>query len=116
MLLGFSVLLADEAVFYKVQGIKFVVITTAMDDFIFIADSTESTALVKIQMNKHFELVDLGPINWLLGVSIVHSIKDQTITLGQEAYVDQILVHIFCWARGHFLERQEATYHHLVQH
>jgi len=92
LLLGFRVLLADEAIFYKVQDTKFIVIADTTDNFIFIADSTESAALVRAQMNEHFELVDLGPINWLLGVSVVRSVKDQTITLGQKAYVDQILV------------------------
>ena len=85
-------LLVDEAVFYQVQGTKFIVIAATTDDFTFIADLTKSVALVKAQMNEHFELVDLGPINWLLGVSIVRSVKDQTITLGQEVYIDQILV------------------------
>ena len=84
-------LLADVAVFYKVEGAKFVIIAAATDDFTFIADSTESTTLVKSQMNEHFELVDLGPINWLLGVSVVRDIVNRTITLGQEAYTEQIL-------------------------
>ena len=91
LLLGFRVLLADELVFIKVEGTKFVIITAAMDDLTFIADSTKSMALVKSQMNEYFELIDLGPINWLLGVSVVWNIENQTITLGQEAYIEQIL-------------------------
>jgi len=93
LLLGFRVLLSDEAVFIKVEGTKFIIITTATDDFTFIDNSTKSTALIKSQMGEHFELVDLGPVNWLLGVSIVRDIKNQTITLGQEAYIEQILAH-----------------------
>jgi hypothetical protein len=91
LLLRFQVLLADEAVFYKIEGAKFVIIAAATDDFTFIADSTETTTLVKSQMNEHFELVDLGPINWLLGVSVVRDVKNRTISLGQEAYIEQIL-------------------------
>ena len=70
---------------------EFVIIATATDNFTFIADLTESATLVKNQMNEHFELIDLGPINWLLGVSIIHDIKNWTITLEQEAYIEQIL-------------------------
>ena len=91
LLLGFKVLMADAAVFYKVEGAKFVILAAATDDFTFIMDSTKSTALVKAQLNKHFELVDLGPITWLLGVSVAHNVENQTISPGQEAYVEQIL-------------------------
>ena len=93
LLLGFWVLIANEAVFYKVEGTKSVIIAAATDNFTFIADSTESTSLVKLQMNEHFELVNLGTISWLLGVSVVQNIKNQTISLGQEAYIEQILTH-----------------------
>ena len=71
LLLGFQVLLADEVVFYKVESMKFVILAAATDDFTFIANSTKSTSLVKLQLNKHFKLVDLGPISWLLDVSVV---------------------------------------------
>ena len=90
-MLEFRVLAADKAVFYKVKGAEYVIIAATMDNFTFIANSTESTTLVKKQMNEHFELVDLGPINWILGVSIIHDIENRTITLGQEAYINQII-------------------------
>ena len=64
-------MIADKAVFYKVEGTKFIIIAAATDNFAFITDSTESTSLVKSQMNEHFELIDLGPINWLLGVRVI---------------------------------------------
>ena len=44
-------------------------------------------------MDSFFGLVDLGPISWLLRVSVSHDPKNQTIALGQETYVNQILVH-----------------------
>ena len=43
-------------------------------------------------MGTFFELVNLGPINWLLGVSIICNIKNHTIFLSQETYVNQILI------------------------
>ena len=38
------------------------------------------------------KLIDLGPINWLLGISITHDIENHTISLSQEIYVNQILM------------------------
>jgi len=44
-------------------------------------------------LNQHFELVDLGGINWLLGVSVTRNLKDKTVALGQQAYIEHILAH-----------------------
>ena len=91
MSLGFKVSQADEATFYRVDGDNFVILAAATDDFTIIADSSESSARIKREMGNFFELVDLGPISWLLGVSVTRDIENRTIALSQETYVDQIL-------------------------
>ena len=89
---GFKVSAADEATFYKVDGKDFLVIATATDDFTIVTNSCSLSTKTKAQLNQHFELVDLGDINWLLGVSVTRNfLKDKTISLGQQAYVEQIL-------------------------
>ena len=45
----------------------------------------------KAQLNDHFELVDLGDINWLLGVSVTRDKSNKTISLGQRSYIELIL-------------------------
>jgi hypothetical protein len=89
--LGFRVSEADEATFYRVEGDRFTIIAAATDDFTIIADSPQSSSRIKKEMRGFFELVDLGPISWLLGVSVSHDPKNRTIALGQETYIDQIL-------------------------
>lgn len=42
-------------------------------------------------LNQHFELVDLGPVNWLLGFHIVRDYTRGIITMGQQAYIDDII-------------------------
>jgi hypothetical protein len=55
--LKYTVSVADEAVFYLPHGNKFTVITAATDDFMVIADSTESTNhLIQKQLTEHFEI------------------------------------------------------------
>ena len=44
-------------------------------------------------MNKFFELVDLGPISWLLGVKVTYSPEKHPTLLSQQTYVKQILNH-----------------------
>jgi len=90
-LLGFKVSIADEATFYKVDSNRFLVIAAATDDFTIVTNSCELSTETKAQLNQHFELVDLGGINWLLGVSVTHNLEDKTIALGQQAYIEHIL-------------------------
>jgi len=88
---GFKVSATDEATFYKVDSKDFLVIAAATDDFTIVTNSRSLSTKTKAQLNQHFELVDLGNINWLLGVSVTRNLKDKTISLGQQAYVEQIL-------------------------
>jgi len=87
----FKVSVADEATFYKVDGNNFLVIATATDDFTIVTNSQSLSTKTKADLNQHFKLVDLGNINWLLGVSVTCNSEDKTISLGQQAYIKQIL-------------------------
>jgi Reverse transcriptase (RNA-dependent DNA polymerase) len=83
--LGYSVSNADEAMFYIFKGDKYTIIATATDDFTIIADLTKSSNLIKKRFNQHFEIIDNGPINWLLGVKLSHDLEGKTISLSQQA-------------------------------
>jgi len=89
--LGYLVSITDEAMFYKSDGKKYTIVAATTDDFTIIADSTKSSDLIKNQLNKHFKIVNLGDINWLLGINIKCDLKNKTISLGQQAYIEQIL-------------------------
>ena len=91
--LGYTVSMADEAVFYKINNdkLKYTIVAAATDDFTIIADSDESVNLLKQQIRERFEITDLGPINWLLGVKIARDLKERTISLSQQTYIEQIL-------------------------
>ena len=91
LLLGFRLSNADEAMFYKVDGNRFLILAAATDDFTIVTNSRVLSTEVKAQLNQHFELVDLGDINWLLGVSVACNLEDKTIALGQQAYIEQII-------------------------
>jgi len=91
--LEYMMLEADEAVFFKIEEEKYTIIVCATNDFTIIAESTESAALIKKEFGKHFEVVDLGEISWLLGVKISCDHKAQTILLSQGSYIKEIISH-----------------------
>ena len=66
----FRVSIADEATFYKVNGDDFLIIAATTDDFTIVTNSRTLSTKTKTQLNQHFKLVELGNINWLLGVSV----------------------------------------------
>ena len=89
--LGYSISSADEAVFYKIEEDKFTIVAAATDDFSIFADSADTAKFLIQKLKERFEISDLGPINWLLGVSITRDLDARTISLGQQAYVEQIV-------------------------
>ena len=90
--LRYSVSTVDEVMFYLYHGDTFIIVAATTDDFTVIANSTENTNnLIQKQLTMHFEISDLGPINWLLGISIMCNLEDKTISLSQQAYVEQII-------------------------
>jgi Reverse transcriptase (RNA-dependent DNA polymerase) len=90
--LQYTMSMADEAVFYKVEGDGYTIVAAATDDFTIIADSDERANRIKEQLNEYFELVDLGEISWLLGIHLIRDRTARTISLGQQAYIDRILI------------------------
>ena len=111
--LYFKVSHADKATFYKVQGEEFIVLAAATNDFTIITNSRMLSTKTKAQLNGHFELVDLGNINWLLGVSVTRNLTDKTITLGQQSYIELILTRFgLTDARPAFIPMEpQADYH-----
>lgn len=91
--LSYSVSNPDEAVFYYFEGKKYTIIAAATDNFTIIADLTESSDLIKKQFSEHFEIIDNSPINWLLGVKLTHDLEAKIISLSQQAYIREILIH-----------------------
>jgi hypothetical protein len=89
--LGYTVSMADEAVFYKIDKNKYTIVAVATDDFTIIADSDKSVDLLKQQIRDRFEITDLGPINWLLGIKITRNLEARTISLSQQSYIEQII-------------------------
>jgi Reverse transcriptase (RNA-dependent DNA polymerase) len=80
------------AVLYKFGCDSFTIVAVATDNFTIISESDSSTKLLKKQIHKHWEISDLGPINWLLGMKISHDAKSRTISLCQQSYIELILV------------------------
>jgi hypothetical protein len=89
--LGFHVARADPRVFITRIGDSILLLVVHIDDCTMTGSSAELIAIYKAKLHKWYALMDLGPVNWLLGIQITCNQEVQTISLSQKAYIKSIL-------------------------
>ena len=68
--LGFRKSKANPAVFYIHSGTCIIILAIHVDDCTITGSSTMLIQHYKAQIKSKYELTDLGPISWLLGIKI----------------------------------------------
>jgi hypothetical protein len=86
--LGFQPLKADNCVYINKAG---VIIVTYVDDMLITGPNPKDIAAVKKALQNEFEMDDMGPATYFVGVRIVRNRANRTITLIQDAYIHKIL-------------------------
>jgi hypothetical protein len=86
--LGFQPLKADNCVYINKAG---VIIVTYVDDMLITGPNPKDIAAVKKALQDEFEMDDMGPATYFVGVRIVRNRANRTITLIQDAYIHKIL-------------------------
>ena len=77
--------------YFKCIKDEHIIITVSVDDMAVTSQHLRHITLFKLQLQDHFEITDLGELNWLLGLKVEHDRLTCTITLSQAAYVNTIL-------------------------
>jgi hypothetical protein len=89
--IGFNKTEADLAVFYVHAGNDVVILAIHVDDSTMTSSSVTLQQEFKACINTKFQLTDLGPISWLLGLTITHNRATRTLSLSQHAYINTLL-------------------------
>jgi hypothetical protein len=89
--IGFDKTEADPAVFCAHAGNDVVILAIHVDDSTMTGSSVTLQQEFKACINAKFQLTDLGPISWLLGLAIAHDHAMCTLSLSQHAYIDTLL-------------------------
>jgi hypothetical protein len=82
---------ADPAVFHVHAGNDIIIIAIHVDDSTLTGSSVALQEEYKARINAKFQLTDLGPITWLLGLAITRDRAARTLSLSQHAYIDTLL-------------------------
>ncbi|HEV7737050.1 MAG TPA: reverse transcriptase domain-containing protein [Chlamydiales bacterium] len=88
---GFTQISVEHSLYIRKSNTGTALIAVHVDDMAVAASNGDEIKQVAHDLNKHFEIVDLGPIKWLLGIAIERDRKSRTISLSQVAYIDSII-------------------------
>jgi len=88
--LGFVTAYFDLCVLIHVDNQ--VIIAIYVDDITMAGPNTAKREDLNKLLLAEFKLSDLGPLNWLLGIQIQWRDDNNSVTLSQQTYIDQILL------------------------
>lgn len=89
--LGFQRTNADPCIYIQKINLDTVIIAVYVDDILLISNNEDHIKSMKYELNKKFEMKDLGRINNCLGIEFKQSEDRKTITMCQEKYSREIL-------------------------
>ena len=84
--LGFEPITADLGIFVRSS----VYIAVYVDDLLIVSPSIAEIKRLKRSLRNRFQMTDLGPCSYYLGVSIQRERQNRRLLLSQEAYIDNI--------------------------
>jgi len=91
--IGFKKTEADPAVFFIHAGNHVVILAIHVDNSTMTGSSVTLQNEYKVCINTKFQLTNLGPILWLLGLTITLDRASCTLSLSQHSYIDTLLHH-----------------------
>ena len=91
--LGFNRLVSDICIYYKGHPSTndFVILSVYVDDLAIAASTIELVTHTKKQLTNQFKMKDMGPISFMLGMSVVHSTEHSLLTVSQSQYIHDTL-------------------------
>jgi|SRR5882724_8110942 len=78
--------------FYKHANGQTIIIIVAVNDLTLASSCRQLLTVCKHELQSEFEISNLGPIHWLLGVEVKQDRASCTLTLLQKAYVNSVIV------------------------
>lgn len=88
--LGFTLCNADKAVFIKHEGDEHLVVGVSTDDSS-VAGTPKMVKWFKTEIAKHYEITDLGAMNFLLGFRVKRDRAACTISINMKTFAESIM-------------------------
>ncbi|THH12988.1 hypothetical protein EW146_g7181 [Bondarzewia mesenterica] len=88
---GFTHISAEWSLYYRSTPTGICILTIHVDDLNLAGSTMDVIQSVKTSLRKHFDIVELGPVQWLVGLAISRDLSNRTITVSQTGFIDSIL-------------------------
>jgi hypothetical protein len=89
--LGFERLACEWCVYIRRTETGVVMFAVHVDDIISAASSPEENKRFKEELRSKWEISDLGPAKFVLGIAMARDLEKRTITLSQTALIDKVV-------------------------
>ncbi len=90
MEMGFKQSTSDPCVFVRSRQ-ELEILAVYVDDVILIMESIESMNELKMALQKHYKMKDMGELSYILGISVVQDNEKNCVLLHQKHYIEAIL-------------------------
>jgi len=87
---GFSPSPHDPALFTHISSRGRTLLLLYVDDMLITGDDAEHVSLIKRHLSQQFQMTDLGPLSYFLGIEVLHS--QQGYYISQSKYIQDLLV------------------------
>jgi hypothetical protein len=89
--LGFERLACEWCVYIRRTKTGIIMFAVHVDDIISAASSPEENKKFKEELRSKWEISDLGPAKFVLGIAVTRDLERRTITLSQTALIDKVI-------------------------
>jgi hypothetical protein len=88
--LGFKRISVEHSVYSRRRNGASTLVAVHVDDLCVAASTKVEMKTFKEELKKHFEITDLGPVKWILGIRVTRDRVACTISLDQQAYIEKM--------------------------
>lgn len=100
---GFERLACEWCMYRRETSTGIIIFAVHVDDIICSTSSLEEINRFKAELRSHWEISDLGPAKFALGIAITRDLEKRTIAISQTALIDRV-VEQFGQSNAHPLE------------
>jgi hypothetical protein len=80
---------SDPCVYINKEDGNIVIVVIYVDDLMVASDNPRKLQRLKSELSKSFEMKDLGPLSFCLGIEFTQNVEKQTITMSQSKYIKE---------------------------
>ena len=88
---GFTRTFADHCVYVFQHGNTLVIVPLYVDDLLMGYSDEDEMGKIKAHLERRFEMKDLGPVSWVLGMRVTYDFGIGRLSVDQSQYVTTVL-------------------------